>query len=94
MPAQHQAIDVMRAIETDRWLARASNTGYSAIIDPHGRTQWISKLNEFVVHAHQVYRRSTQTLYVRYGNWLTPLLLTIGLILFVRKTPAPKNPLG
>ena len=82
MPAQHHAIDLMRAIETDRWMVRASNTGYSAVIDPHGQTKWISKLNEFTTHAHQVYRKQTQTLYVRYGNWLTPLLLTIGLSLF------------
>jgi apolipoprotein N-acyltransferase len=91
MPTQHQALDVMRSIETDRWTARASNTGYSAVIDPHGRTQWISKLDEFVAHAHQVYRRSTQTLYVRYGNWLTPLLLAIGLILFIRSSLVPSS---
>jgi apolipoprotein N-acyltransferase len=84
MPAQHHALDLMRAIETDRWAVRASNTGYSAVIDPHGRTQWISKLNEFAAHAHQVYRRNTQTLYVQYGNWLTPLLFAIGLILSFR----------
>jgi apolipoprotein N-acyltransferase len=84
MAAQHHAIDLMRAIETDRWTVRASNTGYSAVIDPHGQTQWISKLDEFAVHAHQVYRRNTQTLYVQFGNWLTPLLLAIGLILSLR----------
>jgi apolipoprotein N-acyltransferase len=82
MPAQHHALDLMRAIETDRWMVRASNTGYSAFIDPHGRTQWISKLNEFTAHSHQIYRRNTQTLYVRFGNWLTPLFFAIGLILF------------
>jgi apolipoprotein N-acyltransferase len=84
MAAQHHALDLMRAIETDRWTVRASNTGYSAVIDPHGRTKWISKLNEFAAHAHQVYRRDTQTLYVRFGNWLTPLLFAIGLILSIR----------
>jgi apolipoprotein N-acyltransferase len=82
MPSQHHAIDLMRAIETDRWMVRASNTGYSGFIDPHGHTQWISKLNQFATHAHQIYRRQTQTLYVQFGNWLTPLLLAIGLILF------------
>jgi apolipoprotein N-acyltransferase len=86
MAAQHHALDLMRAIETDRWTVRASNTGYSAVIDPHGRTQWISKLNEFAAHAHQVYRRNTQTLYVQFGNWLTPLLFAIGLILFFRSS--------
>ena len=83
MPAQHHAMDLMRAIETDRWTVRASNTGYSAIIDPHGQTQWISKLNEFTTHAHQVYRKHTQTLYVTFGDWLTPLLFAIGIILFL-----------
>jgi apolipoprotein N-acyltransferase len=84
MPAQHQALDLMRAIETDRWTVSASNTGYSAVVDPHGRTQWISKLDEFVAHSHQVYRRNNQTFYVRFGNWLTPLLFAIGLILSFR----------
>jgi apolipoprotein N-acyltransferase len=91
MPAQHHALDLMRSIETDRWTVRASNTGYSAVVDPHGRTQWISKLDEFVAHAHQVYRRNTQTLYVRFGNWLTPLLFAIGLILFFRSAPSSKH---
>jgi apolipoprotein N-acyltransferase len=91
MAAQHHALDLMRAIETDRWTVRASNTGYSAVIDPHGRTQWISKLNEFAAHAHQVYRRDTQTLYVQFGNWLTPLLLAIGAIFFIKHSPSVKN---
>jgi apolipoprotein N-acyltransferase len=91
MADQHHAIDLMRAIETDRWLIGASNTGYSAVIDPHGRTQWISKLNEFAAHAHQVYRRNTQTLYVQFGNWLTPLLFAIGLVLFTTKYSFKEN---
>jgi apolipoprotein N-acyltransferase len=84
MPPQHHALNVMRAIETDRWMVNASNTGYSTAIDPHGQTQWISKLDEFAAHAHQVYRRNTQTLYVRFGNWLTPLLFAMWLILSLK----------
>lgn len=83
MPAQHHALDLMRAIETDRWMVSASNTGYSAVIDPHGQTQWISKLNEFTTHSHQVYRKHSQTLYVLYGDWLAPLLFAIGGSLFL-----------
>jgi len=78
MPAQHHAQDVMRAIESNRWAVRATNTGYSAIVDPHGRTEWISRLNTYEVHAATIYRRQTQTLYVRWGDWLTPLLLVLG----------------
>jgi apolipoprotein N-acyltransferase len=90
MPEQHHALNLMRAIETDRWMVHASNTGYSAIIDPHGQTKWISKLNEFTTHSHQVYRKQTQTFYVRYGNWLTPLLLASGIGLFFLDRSAKK----
>jgi apolipoprotein N-acyltransferase len=75
MPAQHHAQDIMRAIETDRWAVRATNTGYSAFVDPHGQTVWISGHNTYEIHAETIYRRQTQTLYVRWGDWLTPLLL-------------------
>lgn len=77
MPAQHHAQDVMRAIETDRWAARATNTGYSAIIDPRGRTLWRSGINIYQLHADTIYRRQTKTLYVCWGDWLTLFLLIL-----------------
>ncbi len=77
MPAQHHAQDVMRAIETDRWAVRATNTGYSGIVDPHGRTLWMSRINTYEIHAATIERRKTQTLYVRWGDWLTPVLLAV-----------------
>jgi apolipoprotein N-acyltransferase len=75
MSNQHHAQDIMRAIETDRWAVRATNTGYSAFVDPHGRTWWKSGHNTYETHAETIYRRQTQTLYVRWGDWLMPLLL-------------------
>jgi apolipoprotein N-acyltransferase len=80
MMAQHHAQDVMRAIESDRWAVRATNTGFSGIVDPHGKTQWLSGFRTYETHAHTIYRRQTQTLYVRWGNWLLPLLLVAALI--------------
>jgi len=56
---------------------RATNTGYSGVIDPHGYIQWRSGFRTTETHVHTIYRRSVQTLYVRWGNWLTPLLLSI-----------------
>jgi apolipoprotein N-acyltransferase len=73
MPAQHHAQDVARAIESDRWAVRATNTGYSGIVDPNGRTVWISGINTYETHADLVYLRTTQTPYVQYGDWLTGL---------------------
>lgn len=77
---QHQAHDIMRAIETDRWAARATNTGYSGVVDPHGRVVWRSRPLTYETHAEPIYRRQTQTLYVRVGNWLTPTLLLIAVL--------------
>ncbi|MGF1536336.1 MAG: nitrilase-related carbon-nitrogen hydrolase, partial [Elainellaceae cyanobacterium] len=77
MMAQHHAQDLMRAVETDRWALRATNTGYSGVIDPHGHTQWRSEANVYALKLATVAQRSTQTLYVRWGDWLTPLLLLV-----------------
>jgi apolipoprotein N-acyltransferase len=80
MPSQHHAQDVMRAIENDRWAARATNTGYSAIVDPRGKTLWKSQIDRYAIHAETIYCRHTQTLYVRWGDWLTPIWLLLSFI--------------
>ncbi|MGK7924129.1 MAG: apolipoprotein N-acyltransferase [Spirulina sp.] len=71
MPAQHHALDVMRAIESDRWAARATNTGYSGIVDPHGNTLWRSGINTYELYDTKIYRSTTKTLYIVWGDWLT-----------------------
>ena len=84
MLAQHHALDVMRAIETDRWAVIATNTGYSAFVNPHGETVWQSGINTYEVRDATIYRRQTKTLYVRWGDRLTPLLLLFaGLMRFI-----------
>ena len=80
MANQHHAQDIMRAIETDRWAVRATNTGYSAFINPHGQTIWKSAYNTYEIHAETIYPRQTRTSYVRWGDWLTPLLLVLGVL--------------
>jgi apolipoprotein N-acyltransferase len=75
MMAQHHAQDIMRAIETDRWALRATNTGISGLVDPHGHTHWLSQPYEFSYHLSTLYRRTSRTLYVRWGNWFVWVLL-------------------
>ena len=83
---QHHALDVMRAIETDRWAVIATNTGYSAFVNPRGETVWKSGINTYEVRDTTIYRRQTRTLYVRWGDWLTPVLLVLaGLMRFIVK---------
>jgi apolipoprotein N-acyltransferase len=74
MSAQHHAQDVARAIESDRWAVRATNTGYSGFVDPNGRTVWLSNVNTYETHLETVYLRDTKTFYVQWGDWLTPSL--------------------
>ena len=79
MMAQHHGHDIIQAISTDRWAARSTNTGLSAVVDPHGQTQWMSTPATFNAQMETLYRRHTQTLYVRWGNWLVPMLLLISI---------------
>lgn len=81
---QHHGQDVMRAVETNRWEVRVTNTGISGVVDPKGRSHWISAPNEYATHVAQIYRRHTRTPYVRWGDWLTPLLLVISVAIIRR----------
>jgi apolipoprotein N-acyltransferase len=80
MQSQHHAQDIMRAIETDRWAARATNTGLSAFVDSHGKTLWMSGHLTYEAHAETIYRRQTRTLYVLWGDWLILLLSGIAVL--------------
>ena len=79
--AQQEAHDTMRAIETDRPIIRVTNTGYSGLIESTGQIKWRSQPNRYDLHISEVYPRTTQTFYVRYGNWITPLLLVLSVVL-------------
>ncbi|MEO1352847.1 MAG: apolipoprotein N-acyltransferase [Cyanobacteria bacterium J06635_15] len=83
MLMQHHAQDVMRAVESDRWSVRVTNTGISGLVDAQGHTHWLAQPDEYVTYAATVYLRQGQTLYVRWGNWLTWVLVAIaaGLVL-------------
>ena len=85
MPRQHHAQDVMRAIELDRWAVRATNTGYSAFVNPHGETLWISEINQYATHIETIHRRQTQTLYVQWGDWLVWLLAILAILINIIK---------
>lgn len=77
MMRQHHAQDILRAIETDRYAIRATNTGLSGVTDPHGKTLWLSHYRQEDQYLAQIYQRQTQTLYVRHGDWLTPILVLV-----------------
>jgi apolipoprotein N-acyltransferase len=68
-PAQHLRISRARALETGRYMLRATNTGVTAIIDDRGRVA--ARLPTFTegVLEGNAQGRTGATPYVRSGNW-------------------------
>lgn len=67
-PQQHLQISQARAIETGRYMLRATNTGMTAIIDQHGKMREVAPefVTAVVTGAVQGYAGATP--YVRWGN--------------------------
>ena len=74
-PAQHLQMARMRAVETGRYLLRATNTGISAIVGPRGDV--LAQSPQFETHALRgtVQGMSGMTPYARLGNWGIVVLL-------------------
>lgn len=67
-PYQHFEQAAMRAVEQGRFLARAANTGISAIVDPYGRVVARSTLFETDVVVGEVRMLGGSTLYAKIGD--------------------------
>jgi apolipoprotein N-acyltransferase len=67
-PYQHLSMTVFRAVENRVYVARAANTGISAIIDPTGRIVAQTELFEQAALSHMVRLSDHETLYSRYGD--------------------------
>jgi apolipoprotein N-acyltransferase len=67
-PHQHLQFARLRALETGRWLVRATNTGVSAIIDPWGRVQAALPLFERAALGGEIQARVGATPFVRVGS--------------------------
>lgn len=80
-PHQHLEITRSRAVETGRYLLRATNTGISAVIDPMGRIMNKSvQFQDDVVRA-TIHPYNGVTPYARFGNW--SIISIVGIYLFV-----------
>jgi apolipoprotein N-acyltransferase len=67
-PPQHLQMSRMRAIETGRYMLRATNTGITAVIDERGRVRaQLPQFTEGALHA-QAQGFSGATPYVRWAN--------------------------
>ena len=72
-PLQHLQMAQMRAIESQRWMIRATNNGVTALIDPRGIIrQRIAQFQQEVLIG-EVQPMTGQTPYLRWRSW--PLIV-------------------
>lgn len=76
-PWQHLGTLPLRAVENRIAIARAANTGVSALIAPDGRVGPTLPLFERGFLTFSVPLRGRTTLYTRFGNWLVYVCLAL-----------------
>ncbi len=81
--AQHLNQTRMRAIENNRWLLSATNTGVTASIDPWGRVVAKIPRNERTALLAPYALTSVTTFYTRHGDWFAYAcaIISIGALL-------------
>jgi apolipoprotein N-acyltransferase len=77
---QHMQFSQARALETGRTVLRATNTGATAMIDPHGNV--LAHAPHFTKATLNIMAQgyNGSTPYVRFGNWLFLAISFIGLL--------------
>lgn len=78
-PTQHLHLSLMRAVEQNRFMARVSNTGISAFIDPYGQIMAQTPLFVDASLSGYVQFRREKTLFFH----IEPYILPVCLILFL-----------
>jgi apolipoprotein N-acyltransferase len=78
--AQHLNQTRMRAIENDRWILSATDTGVTASIDPYGRTVARIPRKERGTLVAPYALTSVTTFYTRHGDWFAWLCAIISAV--------------
>jgi apolipoprotein N-acyltransferase len=93
-PQQHLQISQMRALETGRYMLRATNTGVTAVIDTRGQVVQAAKEFTTATVTQSVPGYQGATPFVRWGN-VAALVIAVSLWLiavFVSRNPATRHP--
>jgi apolipoprotein N-acyltransferase len=87
-PKQHLNQARMRAVENDRWLLRATNTGITSAIDPYGRVVDEAPRETYTYLDAPFATVNGTTFYTRHGDWFAFLCAIISvLMLLAAATP-------
>ena len=91
-PQQHLQISQMRALETGRYMLRATNTGMTAIVDPHGTVEQAAPAFTRTMVTGTVRGYAGETPYVRWGNApaLALAALLLGVALWLARGPGAR----
>jgi apolipoprotein N-acyltransferase len=93
-PHQHMQIAQMRALESGRYMIRATNNGITALVDARGRiTQQVPQFERTVLSG-EVYAMTGSTPFGRTGDWPVLGLCVASLALTLaaqRRHPAPAD---
>ena len=81
---QHLNMARVRAVETDRFVLRATNTGLTAVVDPRGRILAQAPQHERAVLTVGFAHRRGKTFFVRFGDWFPALCVMITMAALVR----------
>ncbi len=89
--AQHLNQTRMRAIENDRWILSATDTGVTTSIDPYGRTvaRFPRKVRGAAVAPYAL--TSVTTFYTRHGDWFAYLCAIISAGALLTRFVLPKE---
>jgi apolipoprotein N-acyltransferase len=80
-PWEHLDMVRMRAIENNRWILRATNTGITAAVDPYGRvTATLPRHIRSSIDVRFAYRDGL-TFYTRHGDWFAWICAWVTIVL-------------
>lgn len=78
-PRQHLQIAQMRALETGRYMLRATNTGMTAVVSPQGRIEALAPEFQTAAVTRTVPGMRGATPYIRWGNSAALLLCLVAI---------------
>jgi len=90
--SQHVNQTRMRAIENDRWILSAANTGLTVSIDPYGRMVVRAPRKERTTLVAPYALTYVTTFYSRHGDWFAMLCAIISLAALVERLAFSKRP--